>query len=44
LRTKFVVTLEPLSGVDGIRVLRSVLKKLLRQHGMRCVGLREQEQ
>jgi hypothetical protein len=42
MRVKFVMTLEPLPGVDGIRALRWVLKGLLRQHGMRCVSLREE--
>jgi hypothetical protein len=39
----FVLTLRPLPGVDAIRSLRGVLKKLLRQHGMRCVNLREEK-
>jgi hypothetical protein len=38
------MTLEPLPRVDPIRALRWVLKGLLRQHGMRCVNLREEEQ
>jgi hypothetical protein len=29
--------------VDAIRSLRWVLKGLLRQHGMRCVKLREED-
>jgi hypothetical protein len=37
------MTLEPLPHVDPIRALRWVLKGLLRQHGMRCVGLREEK-
>jgi hypothetical protein len=37
----FVLTLQPLPGVDAIRSLRWALKGLLRQHGMRCVDLRE---
>jgi hypothetical protein len=36
------MTLEPLPGVDGIRALRWVLKGLLRQHGMKCISVREQ--
>ena len=35
------MTLQPLPGVDAIRALRWVLKGLLRQHGMRCLNLRE---
>jgi hypothetical protein len=37
----FVLTLTPLPGVDGVRALRRVLKGLLRQHGLKCVGLRD---
>jgi hypothetical protein len=42
-RPQFVLTLRPLPGVDGIRALRGVLKRLLRQYGMRCVDLRVRE-
>jgi hypothetical protein len=38
---RFVLTLQPLQGVDGIRALRFALKRLLRQHGLKCVDLRE---
>ena len=41
--SRFVLTLQPLPGVDAIRSLRWVLKGLLRQHGMRCVDLREEK-
>jgi hypothetical protein len=37
----FAMTLRPLPGVNPIRRLRWVLKGLLRQHGMRCVELKE---
>jgi hypothetical protein len=37
------MTLQPLPGVDGIRALRWVLKRLLRQFGMKCVDLREEK-
>jgi len=40
---RFVMTLEPLPHVNPIRALRWVLKGLLREHGMRCVNLREEE-
>ena len=40
-KNMFVLTLRPLPGVDRIRSLRWVRKGLLRQHGMRCVDLRE---
>jgi hypothetical protein len=40
-RSTFVVMLRPLPGVDGIKALRFVLKRLLRQHGLRCVALHE---
>jgi hypothetical protein len=35
------MTLEPLPGVDGNRAMRWVLKRVLRQYGMRCVELPE---
>lgn len=38
------MTLQPLPGVDAIRSLRWILKAVLRQHGMRCVDLREEKQ
>jgi len=41
LKRRFVLTLQPLPGVDAIRSLRWVLKGLLRQHGMRCIDLKE---
>ena len=37
------MTLQPLPGVDRDPALRWVLKGLLRQHGMRCVNLREEK-
>ena len=40
-RPRFVLTLQPLPGVDAIRSLRWALKGLLRRHGMRCVDLHE---
>jgi hypothetical protein len=43
MTTRFVLTLEPLPGVDAIRSLRWVLKGLLRRHGMRCLSLREEK-
>jgi hypothetical protein len=42
-QTQFVLTLRPLPYVDPVRSLRWVLKGLLRQHGMRCIDLREIE-
>jgi hypothetical protein len=42
-RPKFVLTLQPLPGVaDPIRTLRRALKRLLRDHGLRCVSAREE--
>jgi hypothetical protein len=38
------MTLEPLPGVDAIRAMRWVLKAVLRQHGMRCIDLREKRE
>jgi hypothetical protein len=40
---RFLLTLEPLRGVDAIKALRLVLKGLLRQHGMKCVGVVEEK-
>lgn len=38
----FILMLQPLNdGVDEIKALRFVLKRLLRQYGLRCVTLRE---
>jgi hypothetical protein len=39
-RDTFVLTLRPEPDVDPIRSLRWVLKRLLRQFGMRCIDLR----
>ena len=36
---RYVLTLVPLPGVDAIRALRRILKRVLRQHGMRCVDI-----
>jgi hypothetical protein len=41
-RDKFVLTLQPLHGVDAIRSLRWVPKRLLRQFGMGCVDIRKE--
>ena len=40
-QSRFVLTLRPLPYVDPVRSLRWVLKGLLRQHGMRCIDIRE---
>lgn len=43
-RPRFVMTFVPLSGaVDEIKALRSVLKQMLRRHGLRCVRLQPEE-
>jgi hypothetical protein len=39
--TKFVLTLRPLPKVDGTKALCFVLKRLLRQYGLKCVALHE---
>ncbi len=36
-RPEFVLTLKPLPGVDGVQALRAALKRLLRNHGLRCI-------
>jgi class 3 adenylate cyclase len=38
-RPTYILTLRPESGVDGLRALRRLLKRLLRDHGLRCVGI-----
>jgi hypothetical protein len=40
-RPKLVVVLQPLPRVDAVRALRAALKRLLRDHGLRCVEIRE---
>jgi hypothetical protein len=35
--------LESLPGIDGVRALRWILKALLRQHGMKCISVREEK-
>ena len=41
---KFVLTLVPVRGTDPIRALRLILKKMLRQYGMRCVSAHEERE
>jgi hypothetical protein len=41
-RPKFLLVLQPLPRVDPIRALRWALKRLLRDHGLRCVSVREE--
>jgi hypothetical protein len=41
-RPTFLLRLQPLKGVDPIRALRHVLKRLLRNHGMRCLSAEEE--
>jgi hypothetical protein len=38
----YVLVLEPMPGVEGIRALRRAIKSLRRWHGLRVVDLREQ--
>jgi hypothetical protein len=38
-RARYVLTLEPLPGVNPIRALRWALKTLLRRFGLRCVRI-----
>jgi hypothetical protein len=42
-RPTFVLRLRPEPRIDAIRALRAVLKCLLRRHGLRCVGLKEEK-
>ena len=41
-RPIFALRLEPLPGVDGRHALREALKRLLRNHGLRCVACVEE--
>ncbi|MDA9424022.1 hypothetical protein [Bradyrhizobium sp. CCBAU 53380] len=40
-RKQYVLRLQPLPGANPIRALRWVLKRLLRQYGLRCIDIRE---
>jgi hypothetical protein len=42
-RIIYVLKLRALPGVDAIRALRHVLKRLLRQYGLRCVSVSEEQ-
>jgi hypothetical protein len=41
-RVVYVLKLVARPGVDAIRELRLLLKKLLRSHGLRCVSIEEE--
>jgi hypothetical protein len=41
-RTRYVLVLQPEPGVDAVRALRWVLKRLLRQWGLHCVDIHEE--
>jgi hypothetical protein len=42
-RPKFVLTLQPVPGVaDPIKALRAALKRLLRDHKLRCLSVHEE--
>ena len=41
-RPTFVITFEPLPRVDGVRVLRGLLKTTLRRFGLRALDYREE--
>lgn len=40
-RPRYIVTIRPEPGVDGVSALRAFLKVALRRFGMRCVALSE---
>jgi hypothetical protein len=42
-RPIYRLRLRPLKGVDPMRALRHVLKRLLRTHGMQCVSAEEEK-
>ena len=41
-RPVFVIRLEPLPGIDGTLALREALKRLRRNHGLRCLACTEE--
>jgi hypothetical protein len=41
-RPRFVLTLQPLPGVDAIKALRALLKQARRRHGLRCTQIGEE--
>jgi hypothetical protein len=42
MKRRFIITLVPAPGVDGVRALRAVLKTALRRHGLRAIDAREE--
>jgi hypothetical protein len=40
---RFVITLVPMRGIDGVRALRWLLKRARRQFGLVAVDVREEE-
>jgi hypothetical protein len=43
-RPTFLLRLRPEPGIDPVRALRHVLKRLLRSYGMKCVTCEQEEQ
>jgi hypothetical protein len=41
-RSRFTVTFIPMSGIDGIRALRWLLKRARRQYGLICTDVKEE--
>ena len=37
--TTYRLTLQPLPGIDGEQALRAALKRLLRNHGLKCTAI-----
>jgi hypothetical protein len=40
-RPIYLLTLQPLAGVEPLRALRIILKRLLRAHGMKCLSVEQ---
>lgn len=38
-RRRFLLVIEPLPHIDPVRALRAALKRLRRNHGLRCVSI-----
>ncbi len=41
MRPTYVIHVQPMPGVDGIRALRAALKALKRRYGLRAVSIGE---
>jgi hypothetical protein len=42
-RPTYLLRLQPLKGVDGVHALRRLLKRALRDFGMKCLSAHEEQ-